>query len=185
MENKESKDYNLYEDKERQLLELLDKVLKVCRRYVPTGPKGWWLTFKYYLGELKNNWRFEYSLALFFVILVVYLFFMNIVVKPKVVPLRQVTQPINPLAEPTALLSPFGKPVVTAVNFYRDGDILVCDVNLRTTPRDYNVSAVFIDNQGHEVATHSQPVTFNEERRIRFVLPYDPNIQKVKIYVKE
>ena len=179
MSNKEN-NYNLYQDQKREIEEFLHRLRKESRKFVP----HWWNIFFIFLKEklekIASLFSFVNIAILLAVIVFVYLLFVNLSLKKT--PHMEDTEVKTTPSE--VVISQRNKPVITDTQFYRDGNLLICETNMYIPPRTFEVVATFVSDSGEPVAVHSQPVVFNENRKVRFVLPYDSKIKKVKINVK-
>jgi len=177
-EEKDLKDYNLYEDTRREMLEIVDKIIAICKKNMPSR----WQRIR---NRIKTYWRREYTVILIFST-VVFVLFINFVLARRAETILNVKMPKQPqvLSPAESVLTYAEKPIVTNINFYRDGDLMVCEVDLCKPQVTHNVTASFCTMNGDEISRQDQPAVFNEAKKIRFVIPYEPSIQKVRIYVR-
>jgi hypothetical protein len=177
-EEKDLKDYNLYEDTRREMLEIVDKIIAICKKNMPSR----WQRIR---NWIKTYWRREYTVILIFST-VVFVLFINFVLARRAEVFINAKMPKQPqvLSPAESVLTYAEKPIVTNINFYRDGDLMVCEVDLCKPQITHNVTASFCTIDGDEISRQDQPAVFNEAKKIKFVIPYEPSIQKVRIYVR-
>jgi hypothetical protein len=178
-EEKDLKDYNLYEDTRREMLEIVDKIIAICKKNMPSRwqrVKNWFV----------SHWRREYTIILIFSTVAVFVLVINFVLVRRAKTILYAKMPKQPqnLSSVESVLTYADKPIVSNINFYRDGDLMVCEVDICKPQVTHNVTASFCTMNGDEISRQDQPAVFNEAKKIRFVIPYNPNIQKVRIYVK-
>jgi len=176
----EDKNYNLYEDKEKEIIEFLNRLKKESRKFVP----HWWFIFFENYKEWFNNFvhffNFVRTSILLLVLLGIYLLVVNLSTKRN----QKMADTEVKTTSSEIVLTQRDKPIVSNVQFYQDGGLLVCETDLYIPQRTFDVEAIFVSQSGEQIAVHNQPVVFNENRKVKFVLPYDPKIKKVKINVK-
>jgi hypothetical protein len=177
-EEKDLKDYNLYEDTRREMLEIVDKIIAICKKNMPSK----WQRIK---NWFKTHWRREYTIILIFSTVVFVLVINFILVRHAEMFINaKMPQQQQILSPAESVLTYANKPIVTNINFYRDGDLMVCEVDLCKPQVTHNVTASFCSMNGDEISRQDQPAVFNEAKKIKFVIPYEPSIQKVRIYVR-
>jgi hypothetical protein len=177
-EEKDLKDYNLYEDTRREMLEIVDKIIAICKKNMPSR----WQRIK---NWFKTYWRREYTIILIFST-VVFVLVINFILVRHAEMFINAKMPKQPqiLSPAESVLTYANKPIVTNINFYRDGDLMICEVDLCRPQVTHNVTASFCTIDGDEILRQDQPAVFNEAKKIKFVIPYEPSIQKVRIYVR-